>query len=1060
MKNKLFNKFLSVLLVSFIGLTSISSFYHVSAAEFDSSYTNQLVNTKTSLHKDLWGYPQLPPPSDPKLKPFWMGAVAYLVALFSVKVNSPSNHTFNVLQNGLSDNSTSIFINNTLNNSPNFNMNDFANDPDVINGNFDSVYNKYSSKVNVDKNGFINLENHNKNLYYDGGNKNYYTNNDYSSVNNYQVYNNTTNHINYTYNNQHYNYTTNNYYYNYTNNTYIYNIANNQNISISNTYNNTTIISPSGATQKLYYELPDGSNSLNLTEEQAKKGFKTSLNVASYSNGYDDDNLNFLFHFDGNEYDSAYPIVNYDLKAIPNSVDYIDSSNPSFNQAIAFSDSFDLSVEGSKYDNYYSFRIYPHISDNWSLKINGVDIGSVSSKYDTTSTYEEYKSLIEVPSTRLSFYSFGNYFIYTSIIKGSQVLYFVTDHLVSFEKLPLYFSKAIYLRSSNENDYYTTDNNVRSHPVTTYGNKLVEQYDKGLLSFKLYDKTSSNSNALIPCFLYEDSSGSIVLDPNKTIKSLFDSGAFGSKSYTTYYNSHQPYYTSYNLVSNSLDFYENLTAINSTNFRQYNFINNKTFLQTGSNLINYNQWNFISIDTSGKVFINGVDTNITVPLDQFKISVTGDSLTYIDELASFKTNRSNISPSIPYDSNVSYYLPPVYYEDVYTPKQTFKDGEYTVVYPFLSNSDLNFVFPIEFNNYLHCNFEISKYSLYRYLISSWNSNGLEFGFSVYSNNLLKFDIFDKTYTFPFNKNVDFTLSSNSLIVNDEEVTFDSPISFNFKNFVFRSYYFSYDSVFNVSNSNSNYSFYYVVSSNGSYGYYSPNKDLFLDFPSVIPTNIIYNVQNVKKSEIKNNMLLIQSLTPINSSKFGGIRPSNPSTGDVYCSVNENGNITSVQQYNGIEWVKVVGSIYNDALGLWVNAVGFNIFLDNWSYQDIDFRADNPDTNILIRFLTSQFNKVTDLLDSIIEKIKGVSSDQNIINNYQNNYNVDINTNIDNLINITKDHDKDIDLNSPNYNVDDSILTDINNLAVGSKGIFKALDDSGFSILYLAPLILLLVGLLL
>ena len=299
MKNKLFNKFLSVLLVSFIGLTSISSFNHVSAAEFDSSYTNQLVNSKTSLHKDLWGYPQLPPPNDPKLKPFWMGAVAYLVAMFSVKVNSPSNHTFNVLQNGLSDNSTSIFINNTLNNSPNFNMNDFANDPDVINGNFDSVYNKYSSKVNVDKNGFINLENHNKNLYYDGGNKNYYTNNDYSSVNNYQVYNNTTNHINYTYNNQHYNYTTNNYYYNYTNNTYIYNIANNQNISISNTYNNTTIISPSGATQKLYYELPDGSNSLNLTEEQAKKGFKTSLNVASYSNGYDDDNLNFFFHFDG-----------------------------------------------------------------------------------------------------------------------------------------------------------------------------------------------------------------------------------------------------------------------------------------------------------------------------------------------------------------------------------------------------------------------------------------------------------------------------------------------------------------------------------------------------------------------------------------------------------------------------------------------------------------------------------------------------------------------------------------------------------------------------------------
>ena len=69
MQNKLFNKFLSVLLVSFIGLTSISSFNHVSAAEFDSSYNNQLVSSGNSLNKDLWGNPQIPPPNDPKLKP-------------------------------------------------------------------------------------------------------------------------------------------------------------------------------------------------------------------------------------------------------------------------------------------------------------------------------------------------------------------------------------------------------------------------------------------------------------------------------------------------------------------------------------------------------------------------------------------------------------------------------------------------------------------------------------------------------------------------------------------------------------------------------------------------------------------------------------------------------------------------------------------------------------------------------------------------------------------------------------------------------------------------------
>lgn len=1054
MKNKLFNKFLSVLLVSFIGLTSISSFNHVSAAEFDSSYTNQLVNSKTSLHKDLWGHPQLPPPNDPKLKPYWMGAVAYLVALFSVKVNSPSNHTFNVLQNGLSDNSTSIFINNTLNNSPNFNMNDFANDPDVINGNFDSVYNKYSSKVNVDKNGFINLENHNKNLYYDGGNKNYYTNNDYSSVNNYQVYNNTTNHINYTYNNQHYNYTTNNYYYNYTNNTYIYNIANNQNISISNTYNNTTIISPSGATQKLYYELPDGSNSLNLTEEQAKKGFKTSLNVASYSNGYDDDDLNFLFHFDGNEYDSAYPIVNYTLKAIPNSVDYIDSSNPSFNQALAFSDSFDLSVEGSDYNNFYSFRIYPQINDNWSLNINGIDVGSVTSKIDTTSNYEEYNSYSFVNSTYLYEIPLkDNYkMLFTKNIDDVRFVIVPGDFSFSsfssiFSLCPSVISDGSYPKLLNSN-----------LPVSDYG-YTFDGYVDGSTSFYL----AKHSDSIYPW--YNPSTNSFYND--WSLYRIISSG------YLTHNPNYSGYSAFYSYDKQPIKRYINRSLASSSSFRQYNFINNKTFLQTGTNLLNYNQWNFISVDTSGKVFINGVDTNITVPLDRFKISVTGDSLTYIDELASFKTNRSNTSPSIPYDSNVSYYLPPVYYEDVYTPSQTFKDGYYTLLNGIQSSSLSNIYINELFHSlYFKCNLYFHPQSRYfSILLTSYFFNNLLY--CDFSSDFSSFFIYSKTSTTfrsnvssKLNSNIIFNFISNSsyLELNGDRIVSDSFIS---DPFTMNNFYISLNPNYSLSSFTyfspvykKDVTFYPVVSKEGIIGFYSPDIDKFLSTVNLVSDGVKYNVQNVKKSDIKNNMLLIQSLVPINSSKFGGIRPSNPSTGDVYCSVNENGNITSVQQYNGIEWVKVVGSIYNDALGLWINAVGFNIFLDNWSYQDIDYRADNPDTNILIRFLTSQFNKVTSLLDSIIEKIKGISSDETVINNYQNNYNVDINTNIDNLINTSKDYDKDIDLNSPNYNVDDSILTDINNLAVGSKGIFKALDDSGFSILYLAPLILLLVGLLL
>ena len=998
MKNKLFNKFLSVILASFIGLTSISSFNHVSAAEFDSSYTDQLVSTSNVSKLDY--PPVVPEPNNPKT---WIGVLAALFTVIGIKNSLSFNKTINVLQNGFADNRTGVFVDTLIKNNPSFNFGKFASDNNVLSGNYTNINPSLIKDLHVDPKLCIDLENYNTNLNYNGGNKNYYTNNDYSSNDNYSVFNSSTNNFNYTYNNQHYNYTVNNMFYNYVTNEYTFNTTNNQNITYINNYNNTTIISPSGTTQKLYYELPDGSNSLNLTEEQAKKGFKTSLNVASYSNGYDDDNLNFLFHFDGNEYDSAYPIVNFNLKAIPNSVDYIDSSNPSFNQAIAFSDSFDLSVEGSNYNNFYSFRIYPQINDKWSLKINGVDIGSRISKIETKYDYVEWTQESSTNQT------IGSSTSTTSNSSTSK-----SDGAFQY-------------------NYFTVEF------VGTTGGGCPNINGAGLVTYNYKQDTSKNYHTYC---IYRN-----VINPDTTTST--------SGSSTT---------------NNSA---QSITGTTSTTQRTYNIINNKLFEDSGTNLLNYNQWNFISIDTSGKVYINGVDTNITVTLDQFKISVTGDSLTYIDELASFKTNRSNTSPSIPYDSNVSYYLPPVYYEDVYTPHQTFNDGYYTLLNGIQSSSRSTVYINELFRSlYFKCNIYFHPKGRYFPILgTSYYFRNLLF--CDFDSDLSSFFIYSKTSTTlksnvssKLNSNINFNFIYNSsyLELNGDRVVSNSLVTeyFNMNNFYidlnpnYSLFSFTYYSDLH----NDAVTFYPVVSKYGKIGFYSPDIDSFLTTDNLVSDGVKYNVQNVKKSEIKNNMLLIQSLVPINSSKFGGIRPSNPSTGDVYCSVNENGNITSVQQYNGIEWIKVVGSIYNDALGLWVNAVGFNIFLDNWSYQDIDFRADNPDTNILIRFLTSQFNKVTGLLDSIIEKIKGISSEDTVINNYQNNYNVDINTNIDNLINTSKDYDKDIDLNSPSYNVDDSILTDINNLAVGSKGIFKALDDSGFSILYLAPLILLLVGLLL
>ena len=230
-----------------------------------------------------------------------------------------------------------------------------------------------------------------------GSNKNYYTSNDYTTNNNYSITNTTNkydtvnnqyyeyiNNVSYTYNNNNYNYEINNYTYNTYTNEYTFNTTNNYNFTYINNYNNTTIIDNSG-TQNLYYKLPDGSNSLNLTEEEALKGYKTSLSVASYSNTYDSADLEFLYHFDNNEYNAAYPKP-VNLSISPNSVEYISSGN--FNQALVISENVSLTVDKS--DLFYSFRINPRIQDKFKLIINGTEIAFRQSQIETTYDYVEW----------------------------------------------------------------------------------------------------------------------------------------------------------------------------------------------------------------------------------------------------------------------------------------------------------------------------------------------------------------------------------------------------------------------------------------------------------------------------------------------------------------------------------------------------------------------------------------------------------------------------------------------------------------------------------------------
>ena len=233
MKNKFLNKIITIILVSLIGLTSISSFNHVSADELDNfSYTNQLVSSSNINHLDY--PPVVPEPNNPKT---WIGVLAALFTVIGIKNSLSFNKTINVLQNGFADNRTGVFVDSLIKNNPSFNFGKFASDNNVLSGNYTNINPSLIKDLHVDPKLCLELENYNTNNYYNGGNKNYYTNNDYSSNDNYSVFDSSTNNLNYTYNNQHYNYTVNNMFYNYVTNEYTFNITNNQNITYINNYN-------------------------------------------------------------------------------------------------------------------------------------------------------------------------------------------------------------------------------------------------------------------------------------------------------------------------------------------------------------------------------------------------------------------------------------------------------------------------------------------------------------------------------------------------------------------------------------------------------------------------------------------------------------------------------------------------------------------------------------------------------------------------------------------------------------------------------------------------------
>lgn len=773
-----------------------------------------------------------------------------------------------------------------------------------------NFYNFYKNalKNDADRN-YAELQTYLTNLLNNGSNKNYYTNSDKSNYNNYSVvntqsvynsttnnYNETINKLNYTYNNTTYNYDIDNYTYNTYTNNYTFHTVNNNNITYINNYNNTTIIDNSN-TYNLYYRLPDGSDSFNMTEEEALNGYKTSLSVASYSNIYDTENLQFLYHLDGNKYNSAYP-KEVNLTLNPNSVEFINSAN--FNQALILSENVDINIDKSNL--YYSFRLNPRINDKFELYINDTLIAKRISKLNTTYAYVEWEQNT----------------------------------------------------TTNDNSAFT----------------IVAKSDYG-------SPTCTSVSGYTSERLYVTPLGSV--------------GGSNKYEYSCLYTSNQE-------------------ITSSTNQRTYNIINNKLYLDEGTRYLNYNQYNFISISLSGDVYINGIDTNIDINNNKFlHIKIIQDGVTYLDELAGFNVNRSFESPSLPYDTNLTYILPSVEYEKI--------PGSSVIKFVPESNGEYGHLLSNEQIKYLTDNdiyLDTSKYSLY-YKYADGSVNAYAY---LDSNYYLDYLVLSS----------DGTPTINTTNINNDwgKSVFEG----EFKNYPDQFRYITCQK----------------LNLNGSQ-FGLPKTSYYYDYTYdyVLKTN----------DSIVNNQLLIKSNIYVKDYKFGGIRPSNPIKSYVYVNINEQGYIKSIQQFNGIEWVEVKASIYNANLNKWINALDFNVFLNDWTFVDNKYTTDNSLFNTLFSFLTDKFNSVIDAITGI-----SINNNNNFINNISNEYNINYENDTKNLINDLNNTNNNINFNDSIYNINTQDKNNIISLETSVNSFVSGLNDSGIGFMILVPIVLGLVGLVL
>ncbi len=124
--------------------------------------------------------------------------------------------------------------------------------------------------------------------------------------------------------------------------------------------------------------------------------------------------------------------------------------------------------------------------------------------------------------------------------------------------------------------------------------------------------------------------------------------------------------------------------------------------------------------------------------------------------------------------------------------------------------------------------------------------------------------------------------------------------------------------------------------------------------------------------VTENAIAVKSYIPVSDYRLGGVRPSYPSRGYVYCFI-ENNKIVSIQQYDDSGWVERQGMVHMN--GHWYSLENFRFhrIADDWDGNpDIDLGDSAPGapTNVFdfLKTIAEGINSLLDRIGNILENV--------------------------------------------------------------------------------------------